>query len=59
MLSDFASNRWLGYGAALFGIAGATGLLKSIFTISGSLDPAATTWVELRNASDVIAGGLL
>src|SRR5437660_6809574 len=28
VLSDFASNRWLGYGAALFGIAGATGLLK-------------------------------
>src|SRR5713226_9517400 len=28
VLSDLSSKRWLGYGAAIFGIASATGLLK-------------------------------
>src|SRR5438874_4673262 len=45
VLSDFASNRWLGYGAALFGIAGATGLLK--------------LWGEQINPTTVALGFLL
>src|SRR5947207_3238149 len=45
VLSDFASNRWLGYGAALFGIAGATGLLK--------------LWGEQINSTTVALGFLL
>ena len=45
MLSNFASNRWLGYGAALFGIVGATGLLK--------------LWGEQINSTTVALGFLL